>query len=298
MEKPMRLVRFETARHRQSWGWLSPSDPNLVLEPVGAISTRPFEEQLDDIGGIVAALGKADTLTHDLSALKLLAPIVRPSKIIAVGRNYRAHAAEGGNDVPAEPMLFGILPSAITGPYESVELPAISGQVDWEGELAVVIGRRAHRVSRAMAIDHIAGYVALNDFSARDLQRKDGQWTRAKSFDTFKPMGPCMTTVDELGLGEALTISVKVNGIVKQQSTTDLMVFPVAELIEFISAFCTLLPGDIISTGTPSGVGMGEKPPRYLNAGDTVETEIEGIGRLFNRIVASSALAEKESTLG
>jgi 2-keto-4-pentenoate hydratase/2-oxohepta-3-ene-1,7-dioic acid hydratase in catechol pathway len=293
----MRLVRFETAKQRQTWGWLSPTDPNTVLEPVDAIATHPFEEQLGDIGGLVAALGKADTLAHDLGKLRLLAPIGRPSKIIAVGRNYRAHAAEGGNDVPAEPMLFGILPSAITGPYDNVELPAISNQIDWEGELGVVIGRTAARVPRARALDHIAGYVALNDFSARDLQRKDGQWTRAKSFDTFKPMGPCMTTVDELGLGESLAISVKVNGVVKQQSSTDLMVFPVAELIEFISAFCTLLPGDIISTGTPSGVGMGEKPPRYLNTGETVETEIEGIGRLFNRIVASAALAAKESSL-
>ncbi|MBN9035863.1 MAG: fumarylacetoacetate hydrolase family protein [Rhizobiales bacterium] len=293
----MRLVRFETARGRQSWGWLSPTDPGTVLEPVGPVAARPFEESLGDIAGLVAALGKVDTLTHDLAALKLLAPIARPSKIIAVGRNYRAHAAEGGNQVPEEPIVFGIMPSAITGPYEPVELPGISDQVDWEGELGVVIGRTARRVPRARAIDHIAGYVVLNDISCRDLQRKDGQWTRAKSFDSFKPMGPCMTTVDELGLAESLAISVKVNGVQKQQATTDQMVFPVAELIEFISAFCTLMPGDVIATGTPSGVGMGGKPPRYLDAGDTVETEIEGIGRLFNRIVATSAAATKEPSL-
>lgn len=292
----MRLVRFETARGRRSWGWINPSDPKMVLEPVDAIAARPFEEHLDDIKALIAALGKVDTLAHDLDALRLLAPIAKPSKIIAVGRNYRAHAAEGGNQVPDEPILFGIMPSAITGPYEPVEMPTISSQVDWEGELGVVIGRPARRVSRADAIDHIAGYVALNDVSARDLQRKDVQWSRAKSFDTFKPMGPCMTTVDELGLAESLAISVKVNGIQKQQSTTDLMVFAVADLIEFISAFCTLMPGDIICTGTPSGVGMGEKPPRYLSVGDTVETEIEGIGRLFNRIVAGAA-AEREPSL-
>ncbi|MGD9891864.1 MAG: fumarylacetoacetate hydrolase family protein [Dehalococcoidia bacterium] len=290
----MRLVRFETARGRLSWGWLPPADPNTILEPLGAIASRPFEERLDDIHGLIAALAEVDTLAHDLGAVTLLSPIGRPSKIIAVGRNYRAHAAEGGNQVPEEPMLFGIMPSSITGPYAPVELPAISNQIDWEGELGVVIGRTARRVPRSAAIHHIAGYVALNDVSARDLQRKDGQWSRAKSFDTFKPMGPCMTTVDELGLAESLAISVKVNGVQKQQATTDLMVFPVAELIEFISDFCTLLPGDIIATGTPSGAGMGEKPPRYLNAGDILETEVEGIGRLRNQIVPAGAAVTKE----
>ena len=294
----MRLVRFETERGRRSWGWISAADAKIVLEPVGSVAMRPFEEQLSgDMKAFVAALEAVDTAKHELAALKLLSPIASPSKIIAVGRNYRAHAAEGGNEVPQEPMLFCIMPSAITGPCEPVELPTISAQVDWEGELGVVIGRKARNVARERAVEHVAGYIALNDISARDVQRRDGQWSRAKSFDTFKPMGPCMTTVDELGLAEKLAISVKVNGVQKQQATTDLMVFPVAVLIEFISAFCTLMPGDIIATGTPSGVGMGERPMTFLKAGDTVETEVEGIGRLVNRIVAAGALAEKEPSL-
>ena len=149
-------------------------------------------------------------------------------------------------------MLFGLLPSAITGPFDDIQMPIESEQIDWEGELGVVIGRTARNIARADAQSVIAGYIGINDISARDLQRKDVQWMRAKSFDTFKPMGPYLTTVDEIGLATDVRISVKVNGVQKQDESTAMMVFPVDYLIEYITAFCTLEPGDIISTGTPS----------------------------------------------
>lgn len=301
----MKFVRFETRRGRSSWGWMDPADPTLVREPVGPIATQSLQAHLTDgMDVLLAQAAAADTLGHELAELRLLAPVPTPSKFIAVGRNYRAHAAESGSQVPDEPMLFGIMPSAVNDPYGDVVLPTQSDQIDWEGELAVVIGKRARRVEQAQALNFIAGYTVINDFSARDLQRRDVQWSRAKSFDTFKPMGPCLTSVDELGLAEDLHLSVKVNGKQKQDARTSLMVFPVAVLIEYISAFCTLQPGDIIATGTPAGVGQGENPKSFLKAGDVVETEIDGIGRMVNRIVppgtsaAANPAAEAKKEVG
>jgi len=286
----MKLVRFETPSGRISWGWLDPNDASLVHEPLGGLAAAPLDHRLAaGIAGLVADARMADRTTHEVAALRLLAPLAKPSKFMAIGRNYRAHAAELGNQAPEQPMVFGIMPSAISGPFDDIALPPASAQVDWEGELGVVIGRTARNVPRANAIDYIAGYTAINDVSARDLQKKDVQWTRAKSFDTFKPMGPCLTTVDELGLAEDLNLTVKVNGRQKQNASTAMMIFQVAELIEFISAFCTLQPGDIIATGTPSGVGMGENPVSFLKHGDIVETEIAGIGRMANRVVGTSS---------
>jgi 2,4-diketo-3-deoxy-L-fuconate hydrolase len=286
----MKFVRFRTAGGRPGWGWQDRRDAGLVREPLGALAQLSLEGHLSrGMRALLDGTTTADTTTHELAALRLEAPIAKPSKFIAVGRNYREHAAESGSQVPDQPMIFGIMPSAVTGPFDDIVLPTASTQIDWEGELGVVIGAPARNVRRADALSVIAGYTAINDVSARDLQKRDGQWTRAKSFDTFKPMGPCFVTADELGLGENLRISVKVSGRPKQDASTALMVFPVAELIEFISAFCTLLPGDIIATGTPSGVGNGEKPPSFLSAGDVVETEIEGIGRMANRVVAATA---------
>lgn len=292
----MKLVRFETRSGRISWGWLDPADSSLVHEPLGGLAAVPLDDRLaGGVAALVASAQTADRTTHELAALRLLAPLARPSKFIAIGRNYRAHAGELGNQVPDQPMIFGIMPSAITGPFDDIVLPAASSQIDWEGELGVVIGRTARNVSRGEAVDYIAGYTVINDVSARDLQKKDVQWTRAKSFDTFKPMGPCLTTVDELGLAGDLRISVKVGGRQKQSASTALMVFAVADLVEFISAFCTLQPGDVIATGTPSGVGMAESPMSFLKHGDIVETEIEGIGRMVNPVVGAGAtFAAKE----
>jgi 2-keto-4-pentenoate hydratase/2-oxohepta-3-ene-1,7-dioic acid hydratase in catechol pathway len=204
-----------------------------------------------------------------LEGARLLAPVT-PTKIVCVGRNYRAHAAELGNEVPAEPLLFFKPPSSIVGPDEAIELPGASERVDHEAELGVVIGERCRRVPAERALDVVFGYTCVNDVTARDLQKKDGQWTRAKGFDTFCPAGPLLVT----GLDpSALAVRCRVNGDTRQDGTTRDMIFSVAALVAYVSAIMTLEPGDLIATGTPHGVGP-------LSDGDVVEVEIEGVGTL------------------
>ena len=231
----------------------------------------------------------SDLATNDLSAFsrplaetKLAAP-VQPSKICAIGLNYLDHVLEGGRPIPQSPVLFAKLPSAVIGPGDTICWePALSDKIDWEAELAVVIGRTARRVRAADAYDYVFGYTCADDVSARDLQDRDGQWTRAKSLDTFCPLGPWIVTRDEVPDPHSLPIRCTVNGEVVQNSNTDQLIFRVPELIEFLSRAFTLLPGDIILTGTPPGVGHYRNPPRYLQDGDTVAVEIEGIGALVN----------------
>ena len=211
--------------------------------------------------------------TASLEEIELLAP-VRPTKIVALGKNYRAHAAEMGSEVPAEPLIFLKPPSTVIGPEKPILLPGLSQRVDYEGELAVIIGQRACRVSPEIALRYVLGYTCANDVTARDLQRKDEQWTRAKGFDTFCPLGPWIVTdVDP----SQLTVMTRVNGEVRQQGNTSDLVFGVAELIAFITQVMTLEPGDVIMTGTPAGVGP-------LQPGDVVEVEIENIGVLRNPV--------------
>ena len=213
-----------------------------------------------------------------LTEVRLLAPC-QPTKILAVGLNYRAHAAEAGLDVPSEPLVFSKPPSSVIGPLEPIVYPVLSQHVDYEGELAVVIGQRARNVLPEKAHEFILGYTCANDVTARDLQRRDNQWTRAKGFDTFSPLGPCIVT----DLDPAhLAIQTRVNGEVGQNATTADMVSSVAELIAYISQVMTLEPGDVILTGTPAGVGP-------LQPGDVVEVEIEGIGTLRNPVVGQGA---------
>ena len=208
---------------------------------------------------------------------------MQPSKICAIGLNYLDHVLEGGRPIPKSPVLFAKLPSAVIGPGDTIRWePALSDKIDWEAELAVVIGRTARRVRAADAYDHVFGYTCADDVSARDLQDRDGQWTRAKSLDTFCPLGPWIVTRDEVSDPHSLPIRCTVNGEVVQNSNTDQLIFRVPELIEFLSRAFTLLPGDIILTGTPPGVGHYRNPPRYLQDGDTVMVEIEGIGALVN----------------
>jgi 2-keto-4-pentenoate hydratase/2-oxohepta-3-ene-1,7-dioic acid hydratase in catechol pathway len=210
-----------------------------------------------------------------LAEVRLLAPC-QPTKILAVGLNYRTHAAEAGMDVPPEPLVFSKPPSSVIGPLEPIVYPILSQQVDYEGELAVVIGKRVRNVPPEKAHDFILGYTCGNDVTARDLQRRDDQWTRAKGFDTFCPLGPCIVTdLDPANLA----IQARVNGEIRQSATTADMVFSVAELIATISQVMTLEPGDVILTGTPSGVGP-------LQPGDVVEVEVEGIGTLRNPVVS------------
>ena len=205
--------------------------------------------------------------------VELLAP-VEPSKVIGVGLNYRNHAAELGMEIPTEPLLFLKPPSAVVGPGESIVYPGASKQVDFEAELAVVIGKTAGRVTAARASEYILGYTCANDVTARDLQKRDGQWTRSKSFDTFCPLGPHIET-DLKPMG--LTVRLKVNGELKQDSSTAQMIYDVFELVSFASQIMTLLPGDVLLTGTPPGVGP-------VKVGDLVEVEIEGIGSLLNKV--------------
>ena len=222
------------------------------------------------------------TVVRPLASLRLLAP-VRPGKIIAIGRNYREHAAEESAALPTAPLMFAKFPSSAVGNGETITWSAaLTAAVDYEAELAVVIGRRARDVAVADALDYVLGYTCLNDVSARDLQTSDGQWTRAKSLDTFCPMGPWVVTADEIPDPAALRVQCRVNGEARQDARTGELVHGVAELISYCSRSFTLEPGDVIATGTPGGVGAFRDPPVFLADGDTVEVEIDHIGILTN----------------
>jgi len=206
-------------------------------------------------------------------------PISRPSKIVCVGLNYAKHAAESGMDIPNEPVLFFKSSSAITGPYDPIIIPKNSSKTDWEVELAIVIGKRASYVSKEDALNYIAGYVLHNDVSEREFQiERSGQWVKGKSCDSFAPIGPFIATADEIENPNNLNLWLKVNGEEMQNSNTSDFIFNIEEVVSYISQFMTLIPGDIISTGTPFGVGLGLNPPKYLKEGDIVELGIEGLG--------------------
>ncbi|MGC9514225.1 fumarylacetoacetate hydrolase family protein [Methanocrinis sp.] len=227
-------------------------------------------------GEVIGSSIEAEGVEYRLEEVELLAPS-DPSKVICVGLNYVEHAEELKMDLPAEPIIFLKPPTAVIGPGADIVMPPSSRQVDYEGELAVVIKERCRCVSARKADDYVLGYANFNDVTARDLQRRDGQWTRAKSFDTFAPLGPFITEADP----SSLKIETRVNGVLRQKSSTSDLIFSVPELIEFVSGIMTLLPGDVIASGTPPGVGS-------LSAGDEVEVEIEGLGTLRNGVVAGS----------
>jgi 2-keto-4-pentenoate hydratase/2-oxohepta-3-ene-1,7-dioic acid hydratase in catechol pathway len=215
------------------------------------------------------------------------APVPRPGKLICIGLNYRDHAAESNMAIPKQPVVFSKFTSAVIAPGEPVVLPATSEQVDYEAELAVVIGRRAKHVSAARALDYVLGYTCFNDVSARDFQFADGQWQRGKSCDTFAPMGPAIVTTDEVADPHNLSIKLILNGQTMQDSNTDQFIFDIPALIEFLSQTITLEPGDVIATGTPSGVGFARKPPVYLKPGDDMAVVIEKIGTLGTPVIAA-----------
>ncbi|MFI1773456.1 fumarylacetoacetate hydrolase family protein [Thalassobellus citreus] len=219
--------------------------------------------------------------------VRLGAPLTRPSKIVCIGLNYAQHAAEAGMDVPKEPVLFFKATSAIVGPNDDIMIPKGSTKTDWEVELSVVIGKKASYVEEADVFDHIAGYVLHNDVSERAFQlERSGQWVKGKSCDTFAPIGPFIATTDEIKDPNNLNLWLKLNGEVMQNSSTSDFIFNIQQSISHISQFMTLLPGDIISTGTPFGVGLGLTPPLYLKAGDVVELGIEGLGTSKQNVVA------------
>ncbi len=213
------------------------------------------------------------------------APVPRPGKLICIGLNYKDHAAESKMAIPEKPVVFSKFSSAVIAPGEPVVLPATSKQVDYEAELAVVIGRRAKNVSADRAYDYVLGYTAFNDVSARDFQFADGQWQRGKSCDTFAPMGQTIVTTDVVPDPQKLWIKLTLNGQTMQDSNTDQMIFGVARLIEFLSETITLEPGDVIATGTPSGVGFARNPPVFLKPGDEMEVNIEVVGGMNNPVV-------------
>jgi len=224
----------------------------------------------------------------NISDVHILAPVPLPPKIICLGLNYRDHAEEAHVPFPEEPILFSKPSTAIVGPDDCVVYPKISSQVDYEVELAVVIGKEGRNISEADASNHIGGYTVFNDISARDVQFKDKQWFRGKSFDTFAPTGPCLVLSGQIRDPHRLKMELRVNGEVRQSSTTANMIFEIPQIIAFISRVMTLQPGDIIATGTPAGVGFYAKPEkRLLRPGDFMEAEIQGIGVLRNRVISA-----------
>ena len=262
--------------------WLDASE----LLPGGPTSMRSLLDAgpagLERLGAAMAA-ANIGQVGRPISEAQLLAPLPQPGKIVAIGRNYREHATEEGVDPPTAPLIFAKWPSAVVGPGAEIRWdPALTSQVDYEAELAVVIGRRARRVDVADALGHVFGYTCLNDVSARDLQFGDAQWTRGKSLDTFCPMGPVLVTADDIGDPQDLAIRCFVGDDLLQDARTSAMYFDIAEIISFCSRSFTLEPGDVIATGTPGGVGAFRDPPRFLADGDRVVVEIEGIGRLEN----------------
>ena len=242
-----------------------------------------WPSSLSALAGAVASIGDRPPRILNFEQIELLAPVPRPGKIVAAGVNYQAHASEGGRDAPEQPVLFAKLTTSVVGHGAEIRWsPELTQAVDYEAELAVIIGRTCRRVAVDQALDYVAGYTCLNDVSARDLQFADRQFVRGKSLDTFCPMGPWLTTADEVGDPQNLRVQCIVNGEVLQDASTSEMVFGVAKLVSFCSQAFTLEPGDVIATGTPSGVGWYREPQVLLKDGDEVVIDIERVGRLVN----------------
>ncbi|HJX00667.1 MAG TPA: fumarylacetoacetate hydrolase family protein [Terriglobales bacterium] len=270
-----------------------------ILEQGGVfpLAKAGFDDALSFIAAGAKGQQRAESLVKAASARELLpvdsvrlsAPIPRPPKILCVGLNYRDHAKESNMEVPAVPTVFAKYASSVIGPGEPIVLSAATQKPDYEAEFAVVIGRRTKQVQRSQWKDYVFGYTILNDVSARDVQLATSQWTLGKSFDTFAPMGPHIVTADEILDPHALDIRLSIGGETLQHSNTRELIFGIPELIEYLSRMMTLEPGDIISTGTPAGVGLGRTPPRWLRPGEEILIEIEKIGILRNPVIAEQA---------
>jgi 2-keto-4-pentenoate hydratase/2-oxohepta-3-ene-1,7-dioic acid hydratase in catechol pathway len=285
----MKLIRF---------GALGKEKPGVQLQEGTRLDVSRFIQDYDEAffgtGGIeklkVWLEKNKDLCPKVPDTVRLGAPMARPSKIICVGLNYAKHAEESGMEPPKEPVLFFKASSAIVGPYDDIRLPKGSTKTDWEVELAIVVGKKASYVSESEALTHVAGYVLHNDVSERAFQiERSGQWVKGKSCDTFAPLGPYIATADEIKDPNNLRLWLKLNGKRVQDSSTSDFIFNIQQVISYISQFMTLLPGDIISTGTPSGVGLGFDPPTYLTPGDEVELGVEGLGVSKQKVVAYSS---------
>ena len=274
----MKLIRF---------GSINEEKPGLLLADGSKLDVSAFVHDYDEAFFGTNGIAKLSEWLENNQEncpkvdddIRLGPPLSRPSKIVCVGLNYAKHAAESGMDIPEEPVLFFKASSAIVGPNDRIIIPKNSEKTDWEVELAVVIGKKASYVSEADALNHVAGYVLHNDVSERAFQlERSGQWVKGKSCDTFAPIGPFIATPDEIGDPNNLNLWLKLNGEEMQNSSTSDFIFNIQHVVSYISQFMTLLPGDIISTGTPFGVGLGLTPQRYLKEGDVVELGIEGLG--------------------
>lgn len=282
----MKLIRF---------GELDNEKPGVQLENGKKIDVSNFGEDYteqffggDGIERLKTWLQSNESNCQEIADdVRLGSPLCRPSKIVCVGLNYAKHAAESGMAIPKEPVLFFKATSSIIGPNDTVVIPKGSTKSDWEVELAIVIGKKASYVSEENALDHVAGYVLHNDISERAFQlEREGQWVKGKSCDTFAPLGPFIATKDEIKNPNDLNLWLKLNGEMMQNSSTSDFVFNVQEVVSYVSQFMTLLPGDIISTGTPFGVGLGLTPPMYLKEGDVMELGIEGLGVSKQNVIA------------
>jgi 2-keto-4-pentenoate hydratase/2-oxohepta-3-ene-1,7-dioic acid hydratase in catechol pathway len=278
----MKLVSFSTADGTLRPGALLDKE-NLVVD----LSAGGYTDALSVISAGVAAVDKpAAGPSYKLSEVRLHAPLANPPRLFAIGLNYREHAIESKMAFPEFPVVFFKLQTAIIGPGEAIVLPKNSNEPDYEAELAFVIGKGGYRIPASAWREHVYGYTIINDVSARDIQRSTSQWSLAKSFPTFSPMGPAIVTADEIADPHNLKIGLSIDGETLQNSTTSELIFKIPDLIEYLSSITPLLPGDIVSTGTPSGVGMGRNPKRWLKPGDNVTVTIEGVGSLTNPVVA------------
>jgi len=262
----------------------------LPLEGVTDFDEEFFRSgQLHKLPSLVETLIARGAITHPLAGARLGPPVTRPHQIICIGLNYADHAAETGAEIPAEPIIFTKSPNTMIGPNDTVHIPRNSSKTDWEVELAIVIGSRCrYLASEEEALNHIAGYMISNDVSEREFQiERQGQWSKGKSAETFNPAGPWLVTTDEVPDPANLALSLSVNGQMMQNSTTAQMVYQPAFLVHYLSQFMVLEPGDVINTGTPPGVGMGLKPPRYLAPGDVMELTIEGLGHQRQEVIAA-----------
>lgn len=285
----MKLIRFgEPGRER----------PGLMMEDAIRLDVsscvRDYDEEFfaDDGLSRLKQWMKENAVSAPRVApsVRLGSPISRPSKIVCIGLNFRDHAKESGMEIPEEPVIFFKATTSLVGPNDDLIMPRNAQKVDWEIELAVVIGKKGSYIEREEALEHVAGYVLHNDYSERWFQlERGGQWVKGKSADTFAPLGPFLATCDEIPATSALGMWLKVNGVFRQRSSTSEMIFDVPTLVSYVSQFMTLLPGDIISTGTPAGVGLGMSPPQYLKAGDVVELGIDHLGEARQRVLAWQA---------
>lgn len=282
----MKLFRF---------GQPGKESPGVILEDGKKIDVTAFGEDFDsnffETDGLVRLTewlkANEDSAPSIGQEVRIAPPIASPGKIVCVGLNYEDHAREGGMALPSEPILFFKAVSSIIGPNDDVIIPKNSKKTDWEVELAVVIGKKASYVSEERALDYVAGYCIHNDYSEREFQlERGGQWVKGKSCDTFAPIGPFLATKDEVGDVHNLRLWLKLNGQMKQDGSTRDLIFNIPYLVSYISQFMSLLPGDIISTGTPAGVGLGFDPPQYLKPGDVVELGIDGLGDMKQTLKA------------